>query len=286
MTSLEKNALYEALSTAGRRPDISLLKNIVDSSKIYKRPLLDLFGRVLSENLSSLDSSDPMRQVGIITGRLLIQMKAVEAIPLIGELYRTTWSDDVTVDGLDRDPAAFGTVSIPVFSSIAKMNTLNKWHNGKAVSITILTDIALVNNEARSEIQHVLRDLLPPLTSRGGISAPKDEMWGDIAVALGKLRDEASYKTIIAMMRQGIIDSSKLSRNRYEKFYLGKQKPRQPEPFDIFKKYESVGNFEDMMNSMLNAPETQGPDSSQDFVSKARQIESKKNRKKKGKGRP
>lgn len=276
MTLLEKHAFEDALFNAGRRPTPDLLQNIVGASEAYKRPLLNLFSQVQNEDLSSFPPNEPKRYVGVVIGRLLIQMKAIEAIPLIGELYSKTWGEDVTVDGLDRDPAAFGLQAIPIFSNIAKMHTLNKWHYGKAVSITILTDIALADISGRNQIQRCLRDLLPPLNANGGISVPKDEMWGDIALALGKLQDQTSYNTIVAMLRQGVIDSTSLTRDRYERFYKGKQKPRQPEPFNIFRKYESTGNFEDMMHNMLGAPEAQSPHSAQDFVSKAKQIEDRK----------
>ena len=275
MSILDQGALFESLCSAGRTPQNSLIESIIANEHQYKPLLVRFFKQILEVELNILNIGDPKRYTGILIGRILIQLNAIEAIPIIGELYRKTWGEDVTVDGLDRDPAAFGERAIPIFGSLVQMNTLNKWHNGKASAITILTDIALWNEAAKGEVQRILRAELPSLNANGGISAPKDEMWGDIALALGKLQDKPSYKTILAMIRQGVVDSNTLTRERYEKFYSGEQKPRKSEPFDIFAKYKALDNFEEMMFSMIDSKDVHQPDHSQDLVSRAKSVDNK-----------
>ena len=273
---LDEQELTAALQNAGRSPDPDLLKAILENKKQTKPILLKLFQPLFSRNLNQLPVDDPERQLGVVVGRLLIEMRATEAIPMIGEHYRQVWGDDVTVDGLDREPAAFGPISIPVFAAIVQMNTLGKWHSGKASAITILTDIALMHPETSPQIKSNLRAALPPLNSNGGISAPKDEMWGNIAIALAKLQDKASHKQVLAMIRQGVTDPAVITRDRYERFYTGKQKVAQPERFDIFKKYETHQAFEAMMAKMLNNPAPQAPEHKQDFVSQAKKADARK----------
>lgn len=278
-TTLDNQGLISAIQQAGRSPDPQLLTAILENKAKSKPILLNMFRQHLTDKLENLNEkgvNDPQRQTGIIVGRLLIEMQATEAIPMIGEHLRQVWGDDVTADGLDRDPAHFGPMAIPVFEALVQMNTLGKWHNGKAIAVTILTDIALLHPETAAQIKASLRTSLPPLNAKGGISAPTDEMWGDIAIALGKLQDQESHKQIIAMIRQGVIDSAVVSRERYENFVTGKKKPKQPEPFDIFKKYESHLAFEQLLAGVINSPVPEPPDHAQDLVTKAKQAEARK----------
>ena len=144
------------------------------------------------------------------------------------------------------------------------------------MAITILTDIALLHPETAPQIKAGLRAALPPLNANGGISAPRDEMWGNLAITLAKLQDKESHKQVLAMIRQGVTDPAVITRDRYERFYSGEQKPKQPEPFDIFKKYESHQAFETMMANMLNNPVPKAPEHKQDFVSQAKKAEARK----------
>lgn len=275
-TTLDSQELVAALQQAGRAPDPQLLKAILHAKARSKPVLLNMFRQVLSENLNEKAIDDPHRQVGILTGRLLIEMQATEAIPIIGEHLRQVWGDDVTAEGLDRELAHFGPMAIPVFDAIVQMKTLGKWHNGKAIVLTALTDIALLHPETAGQIKAGLRATLPPLNANGGVSAPRDEIWGDVAIALAKLQDKESHKQIVAMIRQGVTDSAVITRDRYENFYSGKKKPKQPEPFDIFKKYESNQAFEQMLSSLINNPVPEPPDHAQDLVTQAKQAEAKK----------
>lgn len=275
-STFDAQTLTAALYSAGRNPDPNLLKAILKEKNLAKPILLNLLRQLHSEKLTDLPVDDPRRQSGILIGRLLIEMRAIEAIPLIGEHYRQVWGDDVTADGLDREPAHFGPAAIPIFEALVQMNTLGKWHNGKALAITILTDIALLFPEAAPQIKAGLRATLPLLNAKGGISTPADEMWSDVAIALAKLQDKASYEQVIAMIRQGVTTGAGLSRERYERFYTGKQKPKQPEPFDILKKYEAHQAFEQMLTTIANTPLPEPPDRSQDLVAQAKQAEAKK----------
>lgn len=275
-TPFDSQEFITAIKHVGRTPNPDFLKATLNEKKQTKPILLNLFRQLLPEKVNDLPIDNPQRYTGIVAGRLLIEMQAVEAIPLIGEHYRQVWGDDVIADGLDREPAHFGPAAIPVFEAIVHMNTLGKWHNGKAMSITILTDIALLFPETAPQIKAGLRSVLPLLNEKGGISAPRNEMWGDIAIALAKLQDKESHPQIIAMIRQGVTDPTVITRERYERFYSGEQKPKQPEPFNIFRKYESNQAFEQMLADVVNNPVPEPPDHSQDLVTQAKQAEAKK----------
>lgn len=278
--------LISELKQAGKQPDHSLIEAIISSKQEITPLLLTRFRDILSKNdLNKLTIDNPERHEGILICRLCIEMGLMQALPILGELLRQSWGDDVTVDGLGREPAHFGPDGIPLFASLLALNTLNKWHNGKSAAITILTDIALSHPKAALQIREALRSGLPKLNSNGGISEPKDEMWGDIAIALGKLQDEPSQKQILAMIRQGVTDSGVITRDRYEQFLSGKKSPRQPVPFDIYKIYASSESFDQMMQNMLGGTTSETPDHSHDLVARAKRIEAMNKRAKGSIGR-
>lgn len=273
-STLDSKELLAALKQAGRNPEPALLNRIIDQQKALASPLLNRLRAIVEEKqLNQLPVDAPERQEGILIGRLCIELGLKGALPILGELYRETWGDDVTVDGLGREPAHLGVDGIPIFANLIQLNTLGKWHNGKSTAITILSDIALMNPQVTGQIQSILRNALPPLNSNGGVSAPRDEMWSEIGIALAKLRDEASKKQILAMIRQGVTDSNVITHERYTQFQSGEKSPRKPAPFDLMKIYGGGQSFEAMFANLVSNPAPQAPDPAHDMVGRAKRIE-------------
>ncbi len=276
-STLDSKEILDCLKQAGRSPDASLLQAIIDQEKLLAPLLLDRLKEIVTEKqLNKLPSDSPERLEGVIIGRLCIALGLKGALTILGELYRETWGDDVTVDGIGREPAQFGSDAIPIFEKLINLNTLGRWHNGKSTAITILTDIGLLDPSSVDRVKSILRHSLPRLNPNGGISAPKDEMWSEIAIALAKLRDEASKKQILAMIRQGVTDSRVITHERYTKFQSGEKTPRKPAKFDLFQIYDSGRSFETMLANLGEAPPGEAPDPTQDLVGRAKRIEAQK----------
>lgn len=276
-SNLDAKELLAALKQAGRNPEPALLNAIIDKPKALAAPLLDQLRAIVKEKrLNQLPIDAPERLEGVLIGRLCIELGLKGTLPILGELYRETWGDDVTVDGLGREPAHLGVDGIPIFENLIKLNTLGKWHNGKSTAITILSDIAFLHPSSAGQIQAILRSALPHLNENGGISAPKDEMWGEIAIALAKLQDDASKKQILAMIRQGVTDSSVITHERYTQFQAGVKSPRKPMPFDLLNIYGGGQSFEAMLANLGNSPAPEAPDEAHDMVGRAKRMEAQK----------
>lgn len=284
-STLSPIELIEKLHLSGQQPESALLQTVIDKKSEVGAQLISRLRTVLGTDLNGLEVNDPRRFEGMLIGRLCIEMELMGALPILAELMRTTWSEDVTIDGLDRDLAHFGPDAVPVLGALVEMNTLNKWHNGKSIAITTLTDIALLFPQSSSAVKSALRSTLPQLNANGGISAPKDEMWGEVAIALAKLQDQESNKRILAMIRQGVTDSAVITRDRYESFHSGKKTARMPEPFSIMTKYASTQAFEEMISNLNVADGLEKADPAFDMVAAAKRAEAKRLAAKKSVGR-
>lgn len=229
---LNAQELVHKLSYAGEYPHPDLIKAICERRAETEPLLLALFAESYDDNWPSDD--DPRWYRFFHAGKFMIAWQNADALPVFAKLY----SDDVKQDWLEsfeEDLYYFGPPAIPYLQQVVNKESDGKWHYGQGLCGSTLQRIAVYYPETREEIAAIFRALLP---SPDAIPAAIDEMWGDWAMELGQLADEASRAHILALDDAGVLSGDFYGRQSYlREMNRGFKSQNPPKPLAIQAEY-------------------------------------------------
>ena len=243
--------LIEALEVAGRYPDPKLIQAIWEREDEARPLLLELFKQAYSDHWA--DEDDPRWYRFIHAGKFMLAWREEAAIPIFADMYMDEKLQDIC-EWFEEDPSGFGPAAVPHFSRVGQMDTGREWHYGRALGLSILTDIALRYSETREEVLSLLRSLLPPLSEIPNLrDEDYDEIWSSVASHLGTLRDEESREQVLALLEGEWLDPMFIDRDYYLE-QMNAQKPPEPNlPYDLLGDFRRSFEFEQQRLKRLEA---------------------------------
>jgi uncharacterized protein YecA (UPF0149 family) len=237
---LPTGELLQRLETAGRAPDVDLIRALLQRQAEATPSLLATFREALH---ADLDESDDPRWYRILhAANLLLAFREEAALPLFAELFLAD-SAETWAEWFEMAPAVYGPVAIPVFAGVLHTDTGPDWHYGRALASGILAEIARRHPEQREQVVTILRAVLPPLAEDGSVDWPEDEPvdenWVSVVEDLAQLGDEISRPQIEALFDAGWIDEMMIDKEGYlELLASGESAADHYKPRDIIRLYE------------------------------------------------
>ncbi len=236
--------LLKALERAGRGPHPDLIRAIYERRETAEALVLDLFAASFHDQWPA---SDPRWYRFLHAGKLLIAWRTEAALPVFARMYLDDRTQD-ECEWFETDPAYFGPPAVPHFARVVQADTRGRWHYGRSLASTLLSEIGRHHPECRDEIITALRSVLPEAEAIPALAAadpetawgdPWDEMWGPIIGDLGELRDEGSKELILAMLDADIVDTMHIDRALYLRQMRG-DVPIYDRPFDLLGFYTAM----------------------------------------------
>jgi hypothetical protein len=239
---LTATELINELSLAGEIPHPALIQAIWDNRAETEPLLLALFDDSLQDNWD--DESDPRWFRFVHAGKFMLAWENENSLPTFARMYA---SDRSEILGLctwfEEDIFRFGPSAIPYLKPIISQNSNNKWHYGKGLSSSILTQVAIHYPETRAEIIAIFQEQLPSLESIPTVTDP-DEMLAVWATELGLLADESSRDLILALDAADLLYEDYFYREYYLRDMARGFKPQNPlPPYDICTDYQAQYDF-------------------------------------------
>jgi uncharacterized protein YecA (UPF0149 family) len=239
---LPTGELLQLLETAGRAPDVDLIRALLQRQAEATPGLLATFREALHDDWD--DPDDPRWYRLAHAANLLLAFREEAALPLFAELYLAD-EDDSWGEWFELAPAAYGPVAIPAFAGVLHTATGPDWHYGRALASGILAGIAGRHPEQREQVVTILRAVLPPLAEDGSVDWPEDqpvdENWTSVVEDLAQLGDEISRPQIEALFEAGWIDEMVIDKEGYlETLASGEAAADRYEPHDIIPYYEHL----------------------------------------------
>lgn len=239
---LSNAELLERVDLAGRTLPPELLRVLLARRIDLRTLILERFAEAINDDWG--DADDPRWYRAVHYGFLLIAYRERKALPIFAAIYSDADSYESLLEWFEEAPANFGPPAVPIFQAVIEGSPGVGWGFGAALSISILTGIAMRFPETKLAVVTFLRSLLPALDADGrvvlGDEDELDELWGSIVDALAELHDRESMSCVLAMFDAELIDSIETDRESYLDALEGRCAIEKVQPFDIFAIYADV----------------------------------------------
>lgn len=238
--AMSATQLLQQIESAGRTPDLELIRACMDRRLDLTPGLLDLLAAPPDEDWLP---DDPRWYAAIHAGHLLIHFREPQAIPIFFRLLRAPENENL-VEWFERALAAYGMALLP--EAAALLNDHKAPEYSRISMPGTLEEIAAEFPTERAQVQTILRSALPTLDAHGKLVIPKPRpekpniVWSFTASSLAKLHDFHSRPQIEALYREGWIDDSVMGDvNDYLNLLL-RDEPLSPYPFNIIETYQGL----------------------------------------------
>ncbi|HQY93741.1 hypothetical protein [Caldilinea sp.] len=243
--TLSNDELLACIEIAGITLSPELLRVLLARRLELRESILERFTASIDDDWD--DSDDPRWYRAVHYGFLLIAYRERKALPIFAAIYMNTESYENLIEWFEEEPAHFGPAAIPVFQAVVDAAPGLEWDFGAAMSVSILSAIAMRFPQTRQEIVSFLRSHLPPLHMNGNLTPDNDdeidELWASIVDALAELRDFDSKQQVLAMFDADLIDPTEIDRESYLDALTEPPSSEKKPPFDIFAMYARVAKF-------------------------------------------
>lgn len=243
--TLSNDELLACIEIAGITLSPELLRVLLARRLELRESILERFTASIDDDWD--DSDDPRWYRAVHYGFLLIAYRERKALPIFAAIYMNTESYENLIEWFEEEPAHFEPATIPVFQAVVDAAPGLEWDFGAAMSVSILSAIAMRFPQTRQEIVSFLRSHLPPLHMNGNLTPDNDdeidELWASIVDALAELRDFDSKQQVLAMFDADLIDPTEIDRESYLDALTEPPSSEKKPPFDIFAMYARVAKF-------------------------------------------
>lgn len=236
--SISAEQLLAALETAGRTPDLDLIRACLERREELTPGLLEMLAGGTDE---SWPADDPRWYREIHAGLLLIAYREPAALPIFAEIFRDEKRENL-IEWFSTELPAYGPAATQM--AIDLLNDPNAHDYARAVATEMLTAIAWQHPGERERILQALRAQLPPLEEDGTLILPpgvrREEIWTWVACALADLRDTVSQPQIVALYERGLIDEGIIGGLQD---YLAHFKPDASPPLEALREYDILNTY-------------------------------------------
>lgn len=236
--------LLSALERAGRGPDPTLIRAILDRGQGITPGLLEM---LRAEPGQEWEDDDPRGYRSIHAGLLLCSLREPAALPIFAKILQDPDWDD-SLDWFDTAlPRSYGPLAVPMLIDLA--SDVGASLRARIGATDMLSMVGVHHPDVRERIARAMRALLPQLDQDGRpILTPEErddppELWTWAVDTLMQIRDPDSQPLVTALFGEGVIDEEVFGGLND---YLAELKPDARPPlyadrtFDILETYEGL----------------------------------------------
>jgi hypothetical protein len=234
-------ALLAALESAGRLPDLDLIRACVARPAELTPTLLEWLAEANDELFSS---DDPRVYRSIHAGLLLIAYREEAALPIFDKILREDEYGDL-MDWFTPNLAGYGPALLPW--ALPFMADEQAPEDARVMMVEIVATLAWHSPEVREPVLTALRGLFPPFDAEGEPVLPEschgesEGLWTFAALELAQLHDRASRAQISALYAHDLLDLMVMGDVKdYEAILDSNEEPPYPRSLDIFSEYENL----------------------------------------------
>ncbi|VAW43163.1 hypothetical protein MNBD_CHLOROFLEXI01-1654 [hydrothermal vent metagenome] len=241
-----EDELIQELETAGRTPDLDLVRVCLDRVDELETALLGLLRIDPWVEYGIEDETDPLAYGDVHAGHLLIAARSQAALPRFDEIFRDPEREHL-IEWFGMKLHHYGSVALPFFANLLLDEDVFSY--GRITSAIILSHIAYNEPEQTPFVTATLQKLLPPLPEGDTPIIGDDEfdeMWTWAILELSNLGDEESQAQIEALYAADAVETWIIG--DYDDYVTRLQNERAdlPDPYDIIQTYESLHHRADL----------------------------------------